>query len=111
MHGGPRIATWAILAVYLALSSLVFFGGPLTIIATAICLKHGGTGLDVRLGFAIVGLVVGPLPIAVTAHLGQREIRRNPALHGKGRIAVAYACAALMAVPLFVGVAASLLRR
>ena len=111
MLSNPRDSTWAILAVYLALASLLFFGGPLTVIAAALCWKHGDTPEGVRLAFALVALAIGPLPIAVLARLAQQEMRDDPKLLGKGRMLFAYGCAALMAVPLLTGVLVSIVRR
>jgi fructose-specific phosphotransferase system IIC component len=107
----PRDSTWGILAVYLAVASLVFFGGPLALIATAMCFKHGETSESVRFAFAAVALVVGPLPVGVLARLAQREMRENAKLLGRGRVLFAYACAALMAAPVVAGVVVSLVRR
>jgi hypothetical protein len=107
----PRDSTWAILAVYLSVASLLFFGGPLTLIAAGLCFKHGDTPQGVRLAFAFVALAIGPLPVGVLAWLARREMKENPKLLGRGRLFFAYACTALMAAPLLAGAVVAIVRR
>jgi hypothetical protein len=97
-----RTAPWAIVGQYVALFSLLFFGGPLAVGATAAAFDHG-TKLVFKLGLLAVALVVGPLPPALAAWLARREIRRDPTLRGTGRMWFAVVCAVVMLLPLLVG--------
>ncbi len=92
-----RTEGWSTGAGYVALFSLFFFGGPLCFAAVVVGYDVHTPPL-VRLGFALVALVFGPLPPALMAWLGFRALARDPTLRGKGRAIFALVLAGLMAL-------------
>ena len=105
-----RTATFATVAQYTGLFSLLFFGGPLCLIAMMTGFDPGTMTVPFRVCFFAAAILLGPSPIALFAWLGRREIKRDPTLRGNGRIVFALVCAALMAVQVFVGMVASAVR-
>jgi hypothetical protein len=97
-----RTETWSTVAGYIALFSLLFFGGPFAFAAALVGFDPGPT-ITVRLGTVAAALVLGPLPPAAMALLGLRALRRDPTLRGKGRAIFALVCAGLMAAGCLVG--------
>jgi hypothetical protein len=105
-----RTESWSTLAGYVALFSLLFFGGPLSVMAGALGFD-GASAPHFRLAFPLVVLVLGPLPLALFSLLGLRAIRRDPTYRGKGRAIFALICAAVMAAACLVGLGAALVVR
>ncbi|MBX3208855.1 MAG: hypothetical protein KF764_27740 [Labilithrix sp.] len=99
-----RVESWSAAAGYAALFSALFVGGPISLVAALAAMDTGPT-MPVRLGAVAVGLVLGPLPIAVMAELGRRALRGDPTWRGRGRMIFAYVVAALLAAPCLVGLA------
>jgi hypothetical protein len=70
-----------------------------------------GPKLLVRLIAPLIGLVLGPLPIAALAWLGLRSVRRDPTLRGGGRAVFALVVAFVLTLPCLAGLAGAVLRR
>ena len=98
-----RVETWSFLAAYLALFSLLFFGGPFAGVAAVIGFD-AGPKVTFRLAMIGGALLLGPGPIALVGWLGLRAIRRDPTYRGKGRAIFALVVAALMLVGCLVGI-------
>jgi hypothetical protein len=104
-----RTGAWATGAQYVALFSLLFFGGPICFGAAALSFDHGPT-IAARLVFTLVATALGPLPVGLMTWLGHREIKKDPTLRGKGRLIFALVCTALMALACVIAFVGSLLR-
>jgi hypothetical protein len=102
-----RTATYATLAQYIGLFSLLFFGGPLSFMTAALAFDHGPTK-RFRIIFALVAAVLGPAPVALFACLGRREIKKDPTLRGTGRVIFAWVCVAPMAIACAAGIVGAL---
>ena len=92
-----RVETWAVLSGYLALFSLLFFGGPAVLVGV-IAAWDPASKLQARVIFLAVGLVLGPLPIAACAALARRNLVRDPTQRGMGRVWFAFGVAGLLAL-------------
>ncbi|MBW2529474.1 MAG: hypothetical protein JRI23_35180 [Deltaproteobacteria bacterium] len=92
-----RVNPYALIAGYLGLLSLLFFGGPISLIAGAFFAAPKAT-IPIRLAALAVGLLLGPVPPAAFAYLGHRALRRNPEERGMGRVITGYVAAGLMLV-------------
>ena len=96
-----RTSTYATLAQYVGLLSLLFFGGPLSAGAMSIAWDDNGKmTLLFRLGFFAVAALLGPTPVFLAAFFGKREIERDPTLRGKGRLIFGLVCGLLMLLPI-----------
>ena len=93
-----RTSTYATVAQYIGLFSLLFFGGPLCAIAAAIAWDPAKTTIGFRLGFIATALVLGPLPVLLPVFLGHREIKKDPTLRGNFRLIFGAGCGGLMAL-------------
>ncbi|MEO8878655.1 MAG: hypothetical protein ABI461_23905 [Polyangiaceae bacterium] len=100
---------WSAVAGYLALFSLLFFGGPLSLGAAILSWDSGPKRL-VRLGFVIAALLLGAAPIAGMAELGRRALSADPILRGRGRMIFAMVVAAILVVPCVIGLFGVVLR-
>ncbi len=89
-------------AQYVGFFSLLFFGGPLSVLGAILAWDDGPTRL-VRFIVLLAAFVLGPLPVALAALLGRREIPRDPTLRGGGRLIFAAVTAALMMLALAAG--------
>lgn len=105
-----HVEGWSMGAGYLAIFSLLFFGGPI-VFGTTFAAFDDGPKLLVRLGAVLVGIVLGPLPIAFMGWRGLVNIRRTPTYRGKGRAIFALVVAGVMALPCAVGLVAALIPR
>jgi hypothetical protein len=92
-----KFSTAAMIAGYLGIVALVF-GGVVAagLVAIAFHLETDADRVILRVMAGI--LLVGVLPVAMTAALGHRAIRRDPSLKGMGRAGFAYAVCALLAL-------------
>jgi hypothetical protein len=104
-----RTEAWSMVAGYLAVFSLLFFGGPISFGAAILAFDKGPTKL-IRLAFVLGGILLGPAPIAGTAELGRRALLKDPTLRGKGRMIFAFVVAGILALPCLVGLVGALLR-
>jgi hypothetical protein len=104
-----RTEPWSMIAGYLAVFSLLFFGGPISF-GVAVAGWDSGSKHLVRLGFALAGLLLGPAPIAGLAALGRRALMKDPTLRGKGRMIFAFVVAGILVLPCLVGLVGALLR-
>ena len=100
---------WSTVAGYLALFSLLFFGGPLALAAGIMGWDHGPTKVA-RFCLVLGGLVLGPAPIAGMAELGRRALRADPMLRGRGRMIFAMVVAGILLVPCAIGLVGVLVR-
>ena len=105
-----HVEGWSMGAGYLAVFSLLFFGGPIVFGTTFAAFDDGPT-LLVRLGAVLVGIVLGPLPLAFMGWRGLVNIRRTPSYRGKGRAMFALVVAAVMALACGVGLVAAVIPR
>jgi hypothetical protein len=92
----------ALIVGYLAIFSLLFFGGPISFL-TAILGWDAGPKSIVRFGAVAVGLLLGPLPIGLYARHAHKRLLANPEARGMARVYTAYVCAALMGLGVAVG--------
>jgi hypothetical protein len=104
-----RTEPWSMIAGYLAVFSLLFFGGPLSVVVAMMGWDSGPKKL-LRLAFVLGGLALGPAPIAGAAELGRRALLKDPTLRGKGRMIFAFVVAGILALPCFAGLVGALLR-
>ena len=92
-----RVNSYALIAGYVGLLSLLFFGGPISLIAGGFFAAPKAT-VGIRIGALVAGLLLGPVPPAACAYLAHRQLRRNPDERGMGRVITGYVTAALMVV-------------
>ncbi|MEO7111624.1 MAG: hypothetical protein ABI183_14385 [Polyangiaceae bacterium] len=104
-----RTEAWSMVAGYLGVFSLLFFGGPISFGVAILSFDKGPTKL-IRLAFVLGGMLLGPAPIAGTAELGRRALLKDPTLRGKGRMIFAFVVAGILALPCLVGLVGALLR-
>ncbi len=97
-----RVEPYSLFAGYVALLTLFFFGGPITMAGVAFAWDTGPK-LPVRLGAVAVALVLGPLPPLFLGWVALRALKKDPSLRGKGRAIFALVVAGLLAVPLLAG--------
>ena len=104
-----RTEAWSTVSGYLALFSLLFFGGPLSFGVAVMGFEPGMKKL-VRIAFLLGALLISPGPIALTAELGRRALLRDPTLRGKGRMIFGFVVSAILVIPCLVGLVGTLLR-
>jgi hypothetical protein len=104
-----RVEPSSVIAGYLALFSLFFFGGPFVGIAAVAAWEAKPTVL-VKLAFILGAAVLGPLPILIPCRTGLRKLKEDPTLDGKGRVYFALAVAALMGLGLVAGLLGVIVR-
>lgn len=104
-----RTELWSMVAGYLAVFSLLFFGGPIALCVAILAFDTGPKKL-LRLAFVLGGTLLGPAPIAGAAELGRRALTKDPTLRGKGRMIFAFVVAGVLVVPCLVGLVGALLR-
>jgi hypothetical protein len=105
-----RVEPNAVIAGYLGIFSVLFFGGPFALIAVLVGWDGGRMSPLIKLGIVAGALVLGPLPVAWPARKGQLALRADPSLNGMGRVWTAYVCAGLMALGGIVGLLGVLVR-
>jgi len=92
-----RVNGYALIAGYVGLFSVLFFGGPICLVAGAFFAAPKAPWA-VRLVALVVALLLGPLPPAACAYLAHRQLRANPAERGMARVVTGYVSAGLMVV-------------
>jgi hypothetical protein len=105
-----RTEPWSMVAGYLAVFSLLFFGGPISLVTATMAFDPGTMSKLFRLAIVLVAVVLGPLPIAGLAELGRRALLKDPTLRGKGRMIFAFVVAGILVLPCLVGLVGALLR-
>jgi hypothetical protein len=100
---------WSVVAGYVALFSLLFFGGPIAALAVVAAFDPGPR-MAVRLGAVAVGLLLGPLPIAFVGWLALRGLRKDPTYRGKGRAIFSLVVAGLLTALCLVGLVGLIVR-
>lgn len=105
-----RTEPWSVAAGYVALFSLLFFGGPIALVVVLFGFDTGPK-IGVRLAAVAIGLLLAPLPPALMGWLGLRAIRKDPTYRGKGRAIFALVVGALLAAPCLVALGAVALVR
>lgn len=105
-----RVEPNALIAGYIALFSLLFFGGPMAVLAAVIGWDDGKMKLGVKLALIAGAFALGPAPIALLCRGAGRKLRQDPTLDGRGRMIFAAVVAVLMTVPILVGVLGALVR-
>ena len=99
----------ALIVGYLAIFSFLFFGGPMAFV-TAIMAWDPGPKSIVRFGAVAVGLLLGPLPIALYARHAHKKLLANAELRGLARVYTAYVCAGLMGLGVAIGLLGAVVR-
>lgn len=99
----------ALIVGYLAIFSFLFFGGPIGFL-TAIMGWDPGPKSIVRFGAVAVGLLLGPLPIALYARHAHKKLLANAELRGLARVYTAYVCAGLMGLGVAIGLLGAVVR-
>jgi hypothetical protein len=104
-----KVEPTAMAVGYLALATLVMFGGPLTA-GAAVLISEPKPTFFVKLGAALVSLVLGVLPPIGLGLLAVRRVNASPGSHGLARAYFSIGVGALLALVLAAGVVASLVR-
>ncbi len=105
-----RTEPWSMVSGHLAVFSLLFFGGPISLCVAILAFDPGTMTKLFRLAFVFGGLLLGPAPIAGTAELGRRALLKDPTLRGKGRMIFGMVVAGILVVPCLIGLVGALLR-
>lgn len=104
-----RVEPSALIAGYLGLFSLLFFGGPICVVAALMSWDRGPKPI-VGVVAILVGAVLGPLPVLWPARKGHRALQADASLNGMLRVWTAYVAAALMTLALLAAVIGLLAR-
>jgi hypothetical protein len=104
-----KVEPTALAVGYLALATLLMFGGPLTAVAALFLVDRGPT-VGVKLGAVVVALVLGVLPPIGLGLLARRRVAATAGATGMGRAWFSIGVGVLLAFVLLLGVVAALVR-